>query len=116
MKYLKTYESYTDEHLKSRGVDPNKTFYIHDEQSNDTYFFLYNLSGECVGYQKYNPDLPKQDGLGSEARYFTWTTKEPSGHSKISVYGLETYDMNKNYFFVVEGIFDIIKIHNMAWN
>lgn len=96
----------------SRGVDPDKTFFVHDEQSNNTYFFLYNLSGECVGYQKYNQNNPKEGGLGWMGRYFTKVQKGASGHSKIAVYGLETYDIKKDYFFVTEGIFDVIKVHN----
>lgn len=100
------------DHLSMRGVDPSKTYFVHDEESNNTYFFLYNLSGDCVGYQKYNPDNPKEGGLGWMGRYFTKVHKEATGHSKIAVYGLETYDMKKDYFFVTEGIFDIIKVHN----
>lgn len=100
------------DHLKQRGINPDITHFIHDEASNNTYFFLYNLSGDCVGHQKYNPDYPKQDGLGSQGRYYTKPYKEASGHSKISVYGLETFIDTKSYFFVAEGIFDIIKVHN----
>lgn len=99
-------------HLSSRGVDPSKTHFVHDVESNNTYFFLYNLSGDCVGYQKYNTDNQKENGLGWMGRYFTKVNKEATGHSKIAVYGLETYDINKDYFFVAEGIFDIIKVHN----
>jgi len=107
-------EKYNEDfdHLSSRGIDPNVTYFVHDEESNNTYFFLYNLSGDCVGYQKYNPDNPKEGGLGWMGRYFTKVHKEASGHSKIAVYGLETYKMGKDYFFVAEGIFDIIKVHN----
>lgn len=97
------------EHLKSRGVDPSRTHFVHDSESNNTYFFLYNLSGENIGYQKYNPD---NGGLGWMGRYFTKVHKEATGHSKIAVYGLETYQIDKDYFFVTEGIFDIIKVHN----
>ena len=99
-------------HLNDRGVDPNRTYYIYDEGSNNTFFFLYNLSGDCVGYQKYNPNNPKEGGLGWEGRYFTKVRKEATGYSKIAVYGLETYQLGKEYFFVTEGIFDIIKVHN----
>ena len=48
-------------HLKGRGIDPGKTRVIIDEQSSDVYFFLYNLSGQMVGYQKYNPLYKKLD-------------------------------------------------------
>lgn len=112
---IKRYKDFIKEdinHLIERGVDPERTFFIHDEQSNNTYFFLYNLSGEFIGYQKYNPNNPKEDGLGWMGRYFTKVRKEATGHSKIAVYGLETYDQEKDYFFIAEGIFDIIKVHN----
>lgn len=102
------------EHLKLRGVDPDRTRFVHDEATNDTYFFIYNLSGDCVGYQKYNPDNPKEGGLGFMGRYFTKVQKGATGHSKIAIYGLETYKIGKEYFFVTEGIFDIIKVHNFG--
>ncbi len=110
MKYLRTYEGF--DHLSERGIDPKRTYFVHDEESNNTYFFLYNLSGICVGYQKYNPDNEKAGGLGWMGRYFTKANKEATGHTKIAVYGLETYQLDKDYFFVAEGIFDIIKVHN----
>ncbi len=114
---IKRYIDFVNEdfdHLSSRGINPDVTYFVHDEESNNTYFFLYNLSGDCVGYQKYNPNNPKEGGLGWMGRYFTKVHKEATGHSKIAVYGLETYDFKKDYFFVAEGVFDIIKIHNMG--
>ena len=112
--FTSKYEKFNEDldHLSTRGIDPNVTYFVHDDQSNNTYFFLYNLSGECIGYQKYNPDNEKAGGLGWMGRYFTKVHKEATGHSKIAVYGLETYDDKKDYFFVAEGIFDIIKVHN----
>lgn len=111
-------ESNLLDHLKSRGLDTSKTHVLYDEESSDTYFFLYNLSGQMIGYQKYNPKGIKKD-YGEDARYYTYVGKEydkldNANKSKISVYGLETYDMNKNYLFVVEGIWDVIKLHNMG--
>ena len=100
--------------LKSRGVDPSRTYFIHDTETNNTFFFLYNLSGESIGYQKYNPDNKKGTGLGWMGKYFTRVAKEHTGHSKIAVYGLETYKFGKEYFFVTEGVFDVIKVHNMG--
>lgn len=47
-------------HLKNRGVDTEQTKVVIDEESGDTFFFLYNLSGQMVGYQKYNPKYPKK--------------------------------------------------------
>jgi hypothetical protein len=114
MKHLKTYESYLLDHLKSRGLDLEKTHIIYDEQKGDAYFFIYNLTGQLIGYQKYNPNNPKVDDMGEDGRYFSHIRKELLGQGKVGVYGLETYQMDKKYLFIAEGIFDIIKIHNMG--
>lgn len=116
MKYLKLFEDYEDlDHLKVRGVVPEKTRFIYDEQSGDTYFFLYNLSGQMTGYQKYNPAYPKTGQGKLEdprlAKYFIWTGDEGYG-KKIAVWGLESLKWNDEYLFVTEGIFDCVKIHN----
>ena len=118
---ISNYNSFINEgnlldHLKSRGLDTEKTHVLYDEESGNTYFFLYNLSGQMIGYQKYNPEGVKKD-YGEEARYYTFLGKEydkldNANRSKISVYGLETYDVHKKYIFVVEGIWDVIKLHN----
>lgn len=113
---IKKFEQFIKEdidHLSSRGVDANRTYFIHDEKTNNTYFFLYNLSGDIVGYQKYNPDYPKEGGLGYLGRYFTKVQKGPTGHSKIAVFGLDTYSIDIKYIFIAEGVFDIIKVHNL---
>ena len=61
MKYLKLFENFDlIQHLKSRGVNPEKTKIIMDEEEGNVYFFLYNLSGQIVGYQKYNPNYIKK--------------------------------------------------------
>lgn len=113
---IKKYKQFLKEdvnHVLSRGVDPDKTYFVYDRKTNNTYFFIYNLSGDIVGYQKYNPDNPKETGLGYMGRYFTKVQKGATGHSKIAVYGLETYKIDSKYIFIAEGVFDIIKIHNM---
>jgi hypothetical protein len=95
MKIIKTFESFKKDgmdHLFNRGINPKKTYFVFDKETNDTFFFLYNLSGDLVGFQKYNPDNVKASGLGWLGRYFTKVYKEASGHSKIAVYGLETYN------------------------
>jgi hypothetical protein len=52
MKHLLLFEAFdTESHLKQRGVDTSKTRVIIDEDSGDTFFFLYNLTGQMVGYQ-----------------------------------------------------------------
>ena len=52
MKHLLLFEAFDIiTHLKGRGVDPNQTRVIIDEKTEDVYFFLYNLSGQMVGFQ-----------------------------------------------------------------
>lgn len=105
-------------HLKSRGVDIDKTRVVVDEKDGVAYFFLYNLSGKIVGYQRYNPSGVKSISGNkrqtkvdlSLLRYKTFRNKD-----EIVVYGIESYDIKSKYLFVVEGIFDCIKIQNAGY-
>jgi hypothetical protein len=113
-----------EKHLLSRGVDPNKTAVIIDEESGFATFLLYNLSGQLVGYQQYNPKGTKDfPGRGKHAskfsedqkslmKYYTYIGRggDKSTH-KIAVWGVETLD-ERQYLFVTEGIFDAIKVKN----
>lgn len=122
MRYLKLYEEFEGtltDHLKGRGVDPTKTRVIMDEDTGDSYFFLYNLSGQMVGYQKYNPDYEKTGQSNLEdprmAKYFTWVSEEGYG-KKIAVWGLESLDlMNDKFVFITEGIFDAARIQEAGY-
>ena len=101
-------------HLISRGLNPNtKGVYI-DEESGDANFLLYNLSGQLVGYQKYNPNYPKISGVGRDARYYNYVSKE-GNRSMLAVWGLHVYDPQSDILFVTEGIFDAVKIHNAGY-
>jgi len=105
------------DHLKQRGLNQNTKF-IYDELSGDTFFFLYNLSGQITGYQKYNERYPKtgQNRLDDprKAKYFIWAGDEGSG-KKLAVWGLETTKIDDKYLFITEGIFDCVKIHNAGY-
>lgn len=106
------------QHLKDRGIDPNKTRVILDEGDGDTYFFIYNLTGQMVGYQKYNPHYPKtgQGKLDNPklAKYFNWISDEGYG-KKIAVWGLESLLWTDKYLFITEGIFDIARVHEAGY-
>jgi hypothetical protein len=121
MKYLLLFENFdTKSHLKERGIDPDKTQLIIDEESGDTFFFLYNFSGQMVGYQKYNPKWPKsgQDrkklGDPRKTKYYNWVGDEPEG-KKIAVWGLESINITDKYIFITEGIFDIARAHQAGF-
>lgn len=125
MKYLFLFEDFNPgddmkSHLKERGIDTSKTRYILDEESGDTFFFLYNLSGQMVGYQKYNPNYAKK-GQNSKlladprkTKYYNWVGEESEG-KKIAVWGLESLKMSDKYLFITEGIFDIARAHEAGF-
>jgi hypothetical protein len=71
-------------------------------------FELHNLSGQLVGYQQYRPTGDKkQFNNPKEGRYFTYCK------DNIGVWGLETLGYRHDVLFVVEGVFDCVKLHNL---
>lgn len=103
-------------HLISRDLDVYKSNVIIDEENCLAYFLLYNLSGQLIGYQRYNPNGSKTNHSNNlsngEMKYYTWVTKIDK-IPMIAVYGLETYKIKIPYLFLTEGVFDCIKIHNL---
>lgn len=121
MKYLKLFEQFDiPQHLNRRGIDTEKTQLIMDEESGDTYFFLYNLTGQMVGYQKYNPLYDKKGqnskslGDPKKTKYYNWVGDEHR-IKKIAVWGLESYNWNDKYLFITEGIFDAARAHQAGY-
>lgn len=102
-----------ESHLRTRGVDPSQIKVIMDKQNNMATFLLYNLSGQLIGYQRYNPNGNKKEhGDTLAAKYFTWVTKESPATSKLAVWGVENIDKNNPNLYVAEGIFDAVKLKN----
>ena len=100
-------------HLKERGVDPSKTHVIVDVENKIATFLLYNLSGQLVGYQRYNPNGDKKDRSNSlGAKYYSYISKESPATSKLAVWGLDNVTTKDRILYVTEGIFDAIKIQN----
>ena len=62
-------------------------------------FYLWNLSGQLVGYQQYRPTAPKHHTEPKLARYFTYHQND------LAVFGLESLCL-PGPVFVVEGVFD----------
>lgn len=104
-----------ESHLASRDVDLNKTYVVVDKESDTAVFLLYNLTGQLVGYQQYNPRGSKTGNDARDrdkAKYWTYITKHPE--KTIGVWGLETVFDHQGFIFVTEGIFDAVKLHNIG--
>lgn len=124
MKFKAFYEAESEmtklaDHLRSRGLDPNRTGVVVDEKTGIATFFLYNLSGKLVGYQHYNPAGEKGFSHKNSKvdkmlmKYYSYVVGRTNDNTKeIAVWGLDTYDLNIPYLFVVEGIFDAVSLHN----
>lgn len=105
-------------HLKERhlNVDLYPSLTVSEEENSVT-FMLWNLSGELVGYQQYKPERPKVDSSLNprELRYFTYLKQEE--HLKaLTGFGVELLDPNKKHLFVLEGVFDSCRLHNLGLN
>lgn len=76
-------------------------------------FPLWNLSGQLVGYQQYRPfaETKQNPEHPSEAKYFTYLPT-----TKITAYGLEFLNYDDPLLFIVEGVFDAVRFHNMGLN
>lgn len=106
-------------HLKSRHVNLElyKGLSLSEEDHSAT-FMLWNLSGQLVGYQQYRPHRPKVDHSLNprELRYFTYATKTDVSSQMHAVFGLDLLDTNNKTLFVVEGVFDAVRLHNLGLN
>jgi hypothetical protein len=100
------------DHLRSRYFDTS--LYANVAVSDDYATFpLFNMSGQMVGFQSYNPSLPKAHVDDPRlARYYTWVTKPcASKNAEVAVWGLETVHWADDTLFLTEGVFDACRLH-----
>lgn len=106
------------QHLKERYMDTNlHTVWVSEENRCAT-FPLWNLSGQMVGYQRYQPDEDKlMHNDPTTGRYFTRCGskdvgtygKEQWSRGPVGMWGLESWNLS-NTLFITEGIFDACRI------
>jgi DNA primase len=101
-----------EQHLRERGVDPQKTKVYIDKETNTATFPLFNYSGQMVGYQQYNPLGDKKAHDKEKSKYWNYIKDE---QKKMAVWGLESVKETDRILFVTEGIFDAVKIHNAGF-
>jgi hypothetical protein len=97
-------------HLHSRDLFPmgvHRPMHISiDDVERIATFYLWNLSGQLVGYQQYRPDSDKKKKNDpKEGRYYTYSK------DNIAVWGLESMFWRKDVLFLTEGVFDACKLH-----
>ncbi len=96
------------EHLKKRHLDVDLHKPIIDEVEGVATFYLYNLSGQLVGYHQYRPAADKVKNNDPKlSRYFTYRSK---GNNSLVVWGLETLYLTPKVLFVTEGLFDAARL------
>jgi len=93
-------------HLKDRHMDVELHRPVIDEDNRLATFFLWNLSGQMVGYHQYRPDSSKKAANSpKEGRYFT--LKRNMTHA---VWGIESLSLSSKCLFLTEGIFDAARL------
>lgn len=92
-------------HLTSRcKQDPEKLGAVdHDLELFTRY--IYNLSGQIVGYQAYNWQADKKPRNDVNGRYWTWLSKPDDKTTAIGVMGLEHVRWGEA-LYLVEGQFE----------
>jgi len=88
------------------------------EEENSLTLYLWNLSGQLLGYQTYKPNRPKNDLSlpPRELRYFTHITKTPYKENMLACWGVELLNPLLPDVFLCEGVFDAVRLHNLGLN
>lgn len=96
------------QHLLSRHLNLGLHNPALDNDNNVATFYLWNLSGQMVGYQSYRPDATKEKKNDPrEGRYFTYR-KSPT----VAVWGVESLHLTPKVVFLTEGVFDAARFTN----
>lgn len=99
------------DNLTQRNMAVDRPGLFIDPVDNTATFLLYNLSGQLVGYQRYNPNGTKEKRNSDSGRYYTYAVKEGDKTRYNAVWGIETLQLNTPFVFICEGIFDANRIH-----
>lgn len=100
-----------EENLRSRYLNLDLHRPIIDEVEGIATFYLWNFSGQMVGYQQYRPFvLEKKTNDPRSSRYFT-CVKQPT----IAVWGLESFYLRDDVLFLTEGVFDAARLTYLGY-
>lgn len=99
-------------HLRSRHLDLDLHRPMVDEVERVATFFLWNLSGQLVGYQQYRPEGEKRPNNDPKSgKYFTYR-KQPTH----TVWGVESLHLTPHVVFVTEGLFDAARLTERGYS
>jgi len=94
------------QHMKTRHMDVNLHHPVLDEVERVATFYLWNLSGQLVGYQQYRPEGEKKPNNNPrEGKYYTYR-KQPT----VVVWGVESLHLTPHVVFLTEGVFDAARL------
>jgi hypothetical protein len=95
-----------EKHLLARHLDLELHRPMLDEVEDVATFYLWNLSGQVVGYQQYRRNGEKRpQNNPKEGKYFTHR-KQPT----LAVWGVESLHLTPNVVFLCEGVFDACRM------
>lgn len=100
------------EHLESRHLDIALHRPVVDLEDDVVTFYLWNLSGAMVGFQRYRRFGSKKiNNNPYDGKYFTYS-KQPT----LAVWGVESLHLTPNLVFVTEGVFDAARLTQLGYS
>lgn len=112
------------QHLIERRLNPDEHYCYISEADRCATFLLWNLSGQLVGYQRYNPDKDKKKANEEEeSRYYSFVGDETTvsndapkrGKKRIAIWGVHTLSLSR-IVFLSEGIFNAVIPYNLGFS
>lgn len=98
------------DHLKHRGLTDDIYCWI-DYEKELVSFPLFNLTGEFIGYQRYDHSAPKI--RSNNGRYYTYIGKKYRPDKRtppIVFWGMEYFKSAEDILFVTEGVWDAVRV------
>jgi len=97
-------------HLQERHLNLELHRPIVDEETGIVTLYCYNLSGQIVGYQQYNPKGDKKtNNSKSEGKYYTYKSKQLN---TVVLWGVESLYQSNGVVYLTEGIYDAARLTN----
>jgi hypothetical protein len=101
-------------HLTLRHLNLELHRPVLDEELGIATFYCWNLSGQLVGYQQYNPRGDKKIFNSKlEGKYYTYRNKN---QPTVVVWGVESLYQSNGVVYLTEGIFDACRMTGLGYS